>query len=88
MTSSNCERYLSNYIRNYFVELQPTVLHVAVATIETKILDLDIIQLFLRLGADPNAKDDNGQTPLHILAGRRVAYLDANSPIFKALVDS
>jgi hypothetical protein len=60
MTSSNCERYLSNYIRNYFVELQPTVLHVAVATIETKILDLDIIQLFLRLRADPNAKDDSG----------------------------
>lgn len=80
------ERYLSNYIQNYFEERKPSALHVAVSTIQTEVLDLNVIQRFLQLGANPNAKDDNSQTQLYVMAERRVAYSDENLPIFRDLV--
>jgi hypothetical protein len=77
------ERHFSNYIRNFFFEGRTTVIHVVVAE---KNLETDLIQYILQLGADPKAKDDDGQTPFHVMAGRRVAYRDGNWPIFRALV--
>ncbi|EFX68904.1 hypothetical protein DAPPUDRAFT_114174 [Daphnia pulex] len=60
-----------------------TVIHVVVAE---KNLETDLIQYILQLGTDPKVKDDDGQTPFYVMAGRRVAYRDGNSPIFRALV--
>ncbi|EFX68899.1 hypothetical protein DAPPUDRAFT_114167 [Daphnia pulex] len=43
-------------------------------------------EYILQLGTDPKAKDDDVQIPFYVMAGRRVAYRDGNSPIFRALV--
>jgi ankyrin repeat protein len=58
------EEHISNYIRNYYLEETTTDLHVAAATVEKEANDYDLIQLFLQLGSDSNAKDDDGRTPL------------------------
>ncbi|EFX71167.1 hypothetical protein DAPPUDRAFT_327440 [Daphnia pulex] len=79
------EQYYSNYIRKYFPTRKTTALHVAVAEENLK---TELIQFILQLGADPNEINEYGQTPLHILSGRKVAYLDKNIPIFKALLEA
>ena len=43
-----------------------TVLHST--CLATNCLPLKIVQLFIRGGADPNAKGDDGDTPLHYVA--------------------
>jgi hypothetical protein len=75
------EEYYSNFIQNFFAHRTSTVLHLRYFPVNHN--------LFLKLGADPNAVDENGQTPLHIRAGDR--YFLKNERLvtfFRALVDA
>jgi hypothetical protein len=47
-----------------------------------------LIKLFLKLGADPNAIDEMGRTPLHILAGMKQVHLNNYLPIYQTLVNA
>ncbi|KAI9549158.1 hypothetical protein GHT06_005432 [Daphnia sinensis] len=49
-----------------------------------------LIQLFLRLGANPNTFDQNGKTPMHCLANHWcwMIYLDLYLTVFQTLVDA
>jgi hypothetical protein len=47
-----------------------------------------MIKLILRLGADPNAVDEYGQTALHIWAKMDIFHMNDSLPIFQALVDA
>ena len=62
----------THFIRNFIaLDLKKidgiTILHLALVTLETY-NRIDIIQLLLDAGADPNAKDKYGDTPLHYFA--------------------
>lgn len=46
-----------------------TALHIA-----SEILSIDMMQFLLDNGADPNIKNDRGETPLHRLAGRSIGF--------------
>jgi ankyrin repeat protein len=92
----NLEIHYSNYIRNFFPHQTSTVLHVNIKRIYSKFcwycnikLDVNIINLILKLGANPNAVDENGLIPLHILASKS-SFLEREwaVPIFRALVDA
>ena len=67
------ETFYCDYFRD-FPERMTTVLHYAVSynifksTDKTTELRLQTIKRILKFGADPNAIDENGQTPLHRLA--------------------
>jgi hypothetical protein len=51
--------------------------------------NLTTIELILKLGADPNAIDEHGQTALHILAEREeLFFLHEYVHVFQALVDA
>jgi hypothetical protein len=84
------EKYYSNYIRNYFSDRTTSVLHAGVQVF----LDRDFpyteylktIKLTIKLGADPNAIDEKGRTPLHILAGIERIDSDEYMPVFQAIV--
>jgi hypothetical protein len=77
-------QHLHRYLRSFFLQRKTTALHVIVAEITTEEArvetteKLSLIKKFLHLGADPNAIDEKGQTPLHILVERESAYLDVN----------
>ena len=86
------EEMYASYLRSFFPVRTPTVLHVAVRSksVGTNSRLLDATKLFLKLGANPNAIDDMGQTPLHILAGMKncltTDFPDEFLLIFRALV--
>ena len=47
-----------------------------------------LIKLILKLGTDPNAIDEMGRTPLHILAGMKKHHLNKYLPFFQTLVNA
>jgi hypothetical protein len=79
-----------NYIRYATTERKTTVLHVAVGVnLSEENFNLTTIELILKLGADPNAIDEHGQTALHILAEREeLFFLHEYVHVFQALVDA
>ena len=88
------EEYYSNFIRNLFPHRTSTVLHVMFdpnKRPDSFVCD-NPLQWLLKLGANPNAVDENGQTPLHLLAGDRRDLLQEWSHwsvrTFRALVDA
>jgi hypothetical protein len=87
------EEPYSHFIRDFSPERTTTVLHVAVLGREKNLATenyevLQTLQLILKLGADPNAIDEKGQTPLHILAGLKRLHLEVYMLAFKELVDA
>jgi hypothetical protein len=85
----NLEEYYSNLIRNFFAHQTSTVLHIILDSFWFFDFNVDTIPWLLKLGADPNAVDEKGQTPLHILAGDGSLLLEEFFvPYFRALVDA
>ena len=64
------EEHISSYINSNEKDTS-TLLHAAIWSYQ---FNLKSINLFLRLGADPNATDMNGKTALHILASKWFWY--------------
>jgi hypothetical protein len=80
------EKFYYDYIRDS-PERTTTVLHAAVSYYcSREVLHLGTFKLILRLGADPNAIDKIGRTPLQILVKRR--HMREYLPSFQALVDA
>ena len=89
------EEYYTSYIHRFFPEGTTTVLHVAVQnTIWSPSINrflqasTNTIKLILKLGADPNAVDMYGHTPLHLLTEQEKCNLIKKSPIYQVLMDA
>ncbi len=89
------EEFYSNFIRNFFEPQTPTVLHLIFKAYDNnrirhlRDVNVNTVPWLLKLGANPNAIDKDGQTPLHILAGDRYLVMDEGYvPFFRALVDA
>jgi hypothetical protein len=92
------EEYYSNFIQNFFAHRTSTVLHVILELDESSYymannrrtwINVNTIHWLLKFGADPNAVDEKGQTPLHIWAGERHLLKEEwFVPMFRALVDA
>ena len=65
-TSEEFRKWLAIYIK--FTNSHPGVFTVLHANCQTVDLSTKIVQMFLDGGADPTAKDETGNTPLHCLA--------------------
>jgi hypothetical protein len=76
--------YYSEFIRLWFPTRTTSVLHAAVRDP----FNNETVKLMLELGADPNAIDQNGRTPLHLLAGNEDIHWEQNVSMFKTLVDA
>ena len=89
------EEYYSKYIRDFFPEYPTTILHEALdfhithsGHLEDFSISIETINLILELGADVNAIDVNGRTPLHILAESHQHHLENYLLAFQTLVDA
>ncbi len=83
------ETFYYEYFRD-FPERTTTVLHKAVSSFcyhSTNQHTLQTIQRILKFGADPNASDEFGQTPLHHLADR-IKCTDEDQSVFQTLLDA
>nr|CAH0108920.1 unnamed protein product [Daphnia galeata] len=85
------EKFYGDFFRD-FPERTTTVLHVAVVDNicdSTNYERLQTIQRLLQFGADPNAIDEKGQNPLHLLAAA-TQFTDENEsvPLFQALLEA
>ena len=83
------EEHISSYINSNEKDTS-TLLHAAIWRYQ---FNLKSINLFLRLGADPNATDMNGKTALHILASKWNWYWHSKKnelyvQVFQTLVDA
>nr|CAH0102761.1 unnamed protein product [Daphnia galeata] len=81
------EEHISIYINSNEKD-KSTLLHAAIRSYQ---FNLESINLFLRLGADPNATDMYGKTALHILASKWNWYDTKNElyvQVFQTLVDA
>ncbi len=90
------EKFFYDYFRADF-HFTTTVLHDAVSYYISRLSDvpnkdhahLQTIKQILKFGADPNAIDENGQTPLHRLAERtHFTDMDESVPLFQVLLDA
>nr|CAH0112565.1 unnamed protein product [Daphnia galeata] len=91
--TSQEKQILETFYYDYFrarTERTPTVLQMAVQDIceSTKHARLQTIQRILKFGADPNASDWFGRTPLHYLAERTQYNADESIPLFQVLLDA
>ena len=81
------EEHISSYINSNEKD-KSTLLHAAIWPHQ---FNLKMINLFLRLGADPNATDMYGKTALHILASKWIRYNTKNElyvQVFQTLVNA
>jgi ankyrin repeat protein len=85
------EKFYCDYIQG-FPERTHTVLHEAVSTNTcdyTNYQRLQTIKRLLQFGADPNAIDEFGETPLYRLVGKvREFNADKSVPLFQVLLDA
>jgi hypothetical protein len=79
------KKYFSYFNRSLFAERTDTVLHVVV---RKKCVFHDVVRKILKLGANPNAIDHNGRTPLHLLAARCGEDPEYFADLIKFLVDA
>ncbi len=92
---SNIVAILRRFLRKEFLAIYrllidgdvgvPTLLHWLVYM---KKVPVDIIEMFLEAGANPNAVDLNGNTPLHVLAMNLNADVEDTRKAAKLLLDS
>jgi hypothetical protein len=74
----------SKFIRLWFPTRTTSVLHAAVQDP----FNNETVKLIIELGADPNAIDQNGRTPLHLMADNDDIKWELNMSMFKTLVDT
>ena len=87
----NLEKCYYDYIRYATTERKTTVLHLAVwaMILSEDDFHLTTIELILKLGADPNAVDEDGLTALHLLADKKeLLLLHKYVDVFQALVNA
>jgi hypothetical protein len=86
------EKFYYDYFRADFPERTTTVLHDAVYYCDCTSKNharLQTIKRLLQFGADPNAIDEDGQTPLHCLAEwTQFSEMDESVPFFQVLLDA
>lgn len=79
------EWYFTVCIENFSPDRTTTVLHAAIVDYKTK---LQSIQLILELRADLNAMDEEGRTPLHMLAAEGRFFSKRSVRLFKTPVNA
>ena len=85
------EKCYHDYIRYATTEHKTTVLHIAMwaMILSHEDFHLNTIELILRLGADPNALDEDGLTALPLLADiEEILFLHEYVHVFQALLNA
>lgn len=84
------EVYYAKFIRNFFPEYPSSILHCAIVyhVENSSQSSLETIKLMIQLGADVNAIDYFGRTPLYILAKTHENHSENYLLAFQTLVDA